>query len=266
MVIGRAPTRPAATVTGGGRQRRLLLRPRLQRRPSLPASAGAPMPPRGAAAPMPMGVPAGASRASAKRRSGLRGRSFGRSASRPCAPARPRPAAAGRPSSIPMPAQSEVDAWVQGGPAVQQPIVVPDRKMSRKARREAERAFAARAAAELEARQARRAQEAAAAQRSFGSTPARAAQLLRTPPQPAVLLRRSRPGPASRRCSRAYGAPSGRSRPPRALAVFPLRHFPKLKRASAEDAFGAGLFVMQLTCWASTPCRPPGIERRRARR
>ena len=38
-----------------------------------------------------------------------------------------------------MPAQSEVDAWVQGGPAVQQPIVVPDRKMSRKARREAER-------------------------------------------------------------------------------------------------------------------------------
>ena len=49
-----------------------------------------------------------------------------------------------------MPAQSEVDAWVQGGPAVQQPIVVPDRKMSRKARREAERAFAARAAAELE--------------------------------------------------------------------------------------------------------------------
>ena len=46
------------------------------------------------------------------------------------------------PSSIPMPAQSEVDAWVQGAPAVQQPIVVPDRKMSRKARREAERALA----------------------------------------------------------------------------------------------------------------------------
>lgn len=151
------------------------------------ASAGAPMPPRGAAAPMPMGTPAGASvpprnavPASAAVPSGAapRGRA-------------PRPAPAGSgwtPSSIPMPAQSEVDAWVQGGPAVQQPIVVPDRKMSRKARREAERAFAARAAAELEARQARRAQEAAAAQRSFGSTPARA------------------------------------------LAVFPLRHFPKLKR------------------------------------
>ena len=38
------------------------------------------------------------------------------------------------------------------------------------------------------------------------------------------------------------------------------------QKASAEDAFGAGLFVVQLTCWASTPCRPPGIERRRARR
>lgn len=138
------------------------------------ASAGAPMPPRGAAAPMPMGTPAAASvpprnavPASAAVPSGAapRGRA-------------PRPAPAGSgwtPSSIPMPAQSEVDAWVQGGPAVQQPIVVPDRKMSRKARREAERAFAARAAAELEARQARRAQEAAAAQRSFGSTPARAA-------------------------------------------------------------------------------------------
>ena len=138
------------------------------------ASAGAPMPPRGAAAPMPMGTPADASvpprnavPASAAVPSGAapRGRA-------------PRPAPAGSgwtPSSIPMPAQSEVDAWVQGGPAVQQPIVVPDRKMSRKARREAERAFAARAAAELEARQARRAQEAAAAQRSFGSTPARAA-------------------------------------------------------------------------------------------
>ena len=137
------------------------------------APAGAPMPPRGAAAPMPMGAsgaampPRGAAPASAATPSGAapRGRA-----------SRPAPAGGGwTPSSIPMPAQSEVDAWVQGGPAVQQPIVVPDRKMSRKARREAERAFAARAAAELEARQARRAQEAAAAQRSFGSTPARAA-------------------------------------------------------------------------------------------
>lgn len=53
----------------------------------------------------------------------------------------------------------------------QQPIVIPDKKMSRKARREAERAFAARAAAELEARAARRAQEAAAAQRAGSAMP-----------------------------------------------------------------------------------------------
>ena len=125
----------------------------------------------------------------------------------------PRPAPAGSgwtPSSIPMPAQSEVDAWVQGGPAVQQPIVVPDRKMSRKARREAERAFAARAAAELEARQARRAQEAAAAQRSFGSTPARAAAASAHPPaagRPAAGVPAQAQGFAP--VQPAYGAPSG---------------------------------------------------------
>lgn len=173
------------------------------------ASAGAPMPPRGAAAPMPMGVPAGASvpprnavPASAAVPSGAapRGRA-------------PRPAPAGSgwtPSSIPMPAQSEVDAWVQGGPAAQQPIVVPDRKMSRKARREAERAFAARAAAELEARQARRAQEAAAAQRSFGSTPARAAA---ASAHPAAAGRPAAGVPAQAQgfapVQPAYGAPSG---------------------------------------------------------
>lgn len=125
----------------------------------------------------------------------------------------PRPAPAGSgwtPSSIPMPAQSEVDAWVQGGPAVQQPIVVPDRKMSRKARREAERAFAARAAAELEARQARRAQEAAAAQRSFGSTPARA---VAASAHPAAAGRPAAGVPAQAQgfapVQPAYGAPSG---------------------------------------------------------
>ena len=125
----------------------------------------------------------------------------------------PRPAPAGSgwtPSSIPMPAQSEVDAWVQGDPAVQQPIVVPDRKMSRKARREAERAFAARAAAELEARQARRAQEAAAAQRSFGSTPARAAA---ASAHPAAVGRPAAGVPAQAQgfapVQPAYGAPSG---------------------------------------------------------
>lgn len=153
------------------------------------ASAGAPMPPRGAAAPMPMGVPAGASvpprnavPASAAVPSGAapRGRA-------------PRPAPAGSgwtPSSIPMPAQSEVDAWVQGGPAVQQPIVVPDRKMSRKARREAERAFAA--------------------QRSFGSTPARAAAASAHPAaagRPAAGVPAQAQGFAS--VQPAYGAPSG---------------------------------------------------------
>ena len=152
------------------------------------ASAGAPMPPRGAAAPMPMGVPAGASvpprnavPASAAVPSGAapRGRA-------------PRPAPAGSgwtPSSIPMPAQSEVDAWVQGGPAVQQPIVVPDRKMSR---------------------QARRAQEAAAAQRSFGSTPARAAA---ASAHPAAAGRPAAGVPAQAQgfapVQPAYGAPSG---------------------------------------------------------
>lgn len=194
------------------------------------ASAGAPMPPRGAAAPMPMGVPAGASvpprnavPASAAVPSGAapRGRA-------------PRPAPAGSgwtPSSIPMPAQSEVDAWVQGGPAVQQPIVVPDRKMSRKARREAERAFAARAAAELEARQARRAQEAAAAQRSFGSTPARRGSSFCAPRRSRPsCCGRSRPGPGLRAGAAGLRCAFRRSRPPRALAVFPLRHFPKLKR------------------------------------
>lgn len=122
------------------------------------------MPPRAAAAaPTPSAAPMGAA-APARATAPARGRA-------------PRPASATggwTPNSIPMPAQAEVDAWVQGAPGAQ-PIVMPDRKMSRKARREAERAFAARAAAELEARQARRAQEAAAAQRASSAVPARAA-------------------------------------------------------------------------------------------
>lgn len=79
----------------------------------------------------------------------------------------PAPGAGWTPNSIPMPTGNEVDAWVQGG--AQKPFNMPDKKMSRRARREAERAFAARAAAELEARQARRAQEAAFAQRMPGA-------------------------------------------------------------------------------------------------
>ncbi|WP_418994420.1 hypothetical protein [Adlercreutzia equolifaciens] len=166
------------------------------------APAGTAVPPRGAGAPVPMGASGGAAvPASAGAPAGAVPRGRGS-----------RPASAGSgwtPSSIPMPAQSEVDAWVQGAPAVQQPIVVPDRKMSRKARREAERAFAARAAAELEARQARRAQEAAAAQRSFGAAPARAA----APARPAAAARPAAGVPAQAQgfapVQPAYGAPSG---------------------------------------------------------
>lgn len=172
------------------------------------APAGTAVPPRGAGAPVPMGAsggaavpPRGSVPASAGAPAGAVPRGRGS-----------RPASAGSgwtPSSIPMPAQSEVDAWVQGAPAVQQPIVVPDRKMSRKARREAEHAFAARAAAELEARQARRAQEAAAAQRSFGAAPARAA----APARPAAAARPAAGVPAQAQgfapVQPAYGAPSG---------------------------------------------------------
>ena len=173
------------------------------------APAGAPMSARGAGAPVPMGAsggaavpPRGSVPASAGAPAGAVPRGRG---------SRPAPAGSGwTPSSIPMPAQSEVDAWVQGGPAVQQPIVVPDRKMSRKARREAERAFAVRAAAEREARQARRAQEAAAAQRSFGSTPARAAA---ASAHPAAAGRPAAGVPAQAQgfapVQPAYGASSG---------------------------------------------------------
>lgn len=168
------------------------------------APAGTAVPPRGAGAPVPMGASGGAAvppRGSVPASAGAVPRGRG---------SRPAPAGSGwTPSSIPMPAQSEVDAWVQGAPAVQQPIVVPDRKMSRKARREAERAFAARAAAELEARQARRAQEAAAAQRSFGAAPARAA----APAHPAAAARPAAGVPAQAQgfapVQPAYGAPSG---------------------------------------------------------
>ncbi|MFR1167650.1 MAG: hypothetical protein ACLSDQ_08690 [Adlercreutzia equolifaciens] len=190
------------------------------------APAGEPMSARGAGAPVPMGASGGAAVPRGVR-AGFRGAPAGGA---PRTWVAPRPAGSGwTPSSIPMPAQSEVDAWVQGAPAVQQPIVVPDRKMSRKARREAERAFAARAAAELEARQARRAQEAAAAQRSFGRRRP-APLLLRTRRSRPSCRGRSRPGPGL--CSGAAGLRCAfrRSRPPHALAVFPLRHFPKLKR------------------------------------
>lgn len=136
-----------------------------------PAQAPAPRPARPAGQPVPgpasavpagrggdprtaQGVPArGAQPGGGARPQGARGPQGGRPAPTP------QPASNGwTPTSIPLPTGQEVDSWVQGGPATQG-IVMPGKKMSRKARREAERAFAARAAAELEARQARRAQE-----------------------------------------------------------------------------------------------------------
>lgn len=144
MVIGRRNN--AARSYGGGRGRA-----------AAPAGAEAPR----AAAPVdrggyPVGAQAGAGPAG-------RPAGVGGTAPRGAAPAaQPAPG---------VPAQGDVEAWVQGSMMGQQPIVIPDKKMSRKARREAERAFAARAAAELEARAARRAQEAAAAQRVGAAAP-----------------------------------------------------------------------------------------------
>lgn len=135
------------------------------------AAAGVPM---GAAASMPRQAPPAAGRPMPPV-----GAPAAAPAPRPAAPAGARPAAraaapapARAPQGVsrrrgggwapdePMVASEQLaEAWVQSGGFGQQPIVVPDKKMSRKARREAERAFAARAAAELEARQARRAVE-----------------------------------------------------------------------------------------------------------
>ena len=175
------------------------------------ASAGAPMPPRGAAAPMPMGTPAGASvpprnavPASAAVPSGAapRGRA-------------PRPAPAGSgwtPSSIPMPAQSEVDAWVQGPP---------------------------RGGARIRGPRGCRTGGSPGPSRPGGR---RGPALFRVDPGPRgssfcaprrsrpSCCGRSRPGPGLRAGAAGLRCAFRRSRPPRALAVFPLRHFPKLKR------------------------------------
>lgn len=144
MVIGRRNN--AARSYGGGRGRA-----------AAPAGAETPR----AAAPVDRGgYPVGARPGAAP---------AGRQA--PAAGPAPRGAAPAAQPAPGVPAQGDVEAWVQGSMMGQQPIVIPDKKMSRKARREAERAFAARAAAELEARAARRAQEAAAAQRAGAAAP-----------------------------------------------------------------------------------------------
>lgn len=179
MVIGR---RNNAARSYGGRPRAGQPAPQAAPRPA-PAAGGVPIgaPQQG----MPMGHPgmAGAPAATAT----AVPQPAVAPASRPAPQPAPRPAPAPRPTvGSPTPAsagrapqgvsrrrgggwapdeqpqvasEQMAEAWVQSGGFGQQPIVVPDKKMSRKARREAERAFAARAAAELEARQARRAQE-----------------------------------------------------------------------------------------------------------
>lgn len=200
------------------------------------ASAGAPMPPRGAAAPMPMGVPAGASvpprnavPASAAVPSGAapRGR-----APRPCS----------NPLWCPIARCHARLAARRSAPS--RPARLPNWRLARPvAPRRPPRPSAL----------------------SGRPRPARQ-QLLRNPPQPAVLLRAFPPRPrASRRCSRLTVRLPALAPATRASGL-PAAPLSQTQKASAEDAFGAGLFVMQLTCWASTPCRPPGIERRRARR
>lgn len=128
-------------------------------------------------------------------------------APRPARAPQPAPRPAAQPSVAPgVPPQAEVEAWVQGGVALgQQPIIMPDKKMSRKARRDAERAFAARAAAELEARQARRAQEAAAVQRAAAQPGAR--------PYGAPASAAARPMGNNVRPMRGNAVPRGAARP-----------------------------------------------------
>ncbi len=235
MVIGR---RNNAARSYGGRPRAGQPAPQAAPRPA-PAAAGVPMgaPQQG----VPMGHPgmAGAPVAAAAAVPQAAAAPTPRPAPQPA----PRPAPAARPAAGPAPApagrapqgvsrrrgggwapdeqpqvasEQMAEAWVQSGGFGQQPIVVPDKKMSRKARREAERAFAARAAAELEARQARRAVEAAAA-----APPARSQgqQGIRPYGGPAAPTRGSHapaPVPGTRPVARGgsgfpdqYGAPAG---------------------------------------------------------
>ena len=241
MVIGR---RNNAARSYGGRPRAGQPAPQAAPRPA-PAAGGVPIgaPQQG----MPMGHPgmAGAPAATAT----AVPQPAVAPASRPAPQPAPRPAPAPRPTvGSPTPAsagrapqgvsrrrgggwapdeqpqvasEQMAEAWVQSGGFGQQPIVVPDKKMSRKARREAERAFAARAAAELEARQARRAAEAASA-----APPARSQgqQGIRPYGGPAAPTRGSHapaPVPATRPVASGgsgfpdqYGAPAGAPQAP----------------------------------------------------
>lgn len=210
MVIGR---RANAARSYGNRGRAAApapgLRPRLQRRPSLPLRLVRPCRREGRRLRC-QWRPRWRFRASAKRRSGLRGRSFGRSASRPCAPARPgrqrldaqqHPDAgavgggclgAGRPGRAATHcgarSQDVTQGSPRGGARLRGPRGLPNWRLARPvAPRRPPRPSAL----------------------SGRPRPARQ-QLLRTSPQPAVLLRAFPPRPrASRRCSRLTVLPSG---------------------------------------------------------
>lgn len=194
------------------------------------ASAGAPMPPRGAAAPMPMGTSAAASvpprnavPASAAVPSGAvpRGRAPG-PPGRQRLDAQQHPDAgavgggclgAGRPGRAATHcgarSQDVTQGSPRGGARLRRPARLPNWRLARPVAPRRPRRPSALSGRPRPARQ----------------------QLLRTPPQPAVLLRAFPPRPrASRRVQPGLRCAFRRSRPPRALAVFPLRHFPKLKR------------------------------------
>ena len=233
---GAAPTRPAATVTGGGRQRRLLLRPRLRRRPSLPLRLVRPCRREGRRlrcqwAP-PLALPCLRETPFRPPRPFLRAQRL-----EAVRPGPPQPAAAGRPAASPC---RRSRRWMPGCRAARpcsSPLWCP----------------IARCHARL------------AARRSAPSRPARLPPLRSAPP-PAAPPPAFPPRPkASLQCSRPT-APLPALAPATRASGLPAAPLSQTQKASAEDAFGAGLFVMQLTCWASTPCRPPGIERRRARR
>ena len=219
------------------------------------ASAGAPMPPRGAAAPCLRETPFRPPRPflRAQRLEAVR-------------PGPPRPAAAGRPAASRC---RRSRRWMPGCRAARpcsNPLWCPiARCHARPAARRSAHSRPARLPNWRLARPVAPRRPPRPSALSGRPRPARQ-QLLRTPPQPAVLLRAFPPRPrASRRCSRLMVRLPALAPATRASGL-PAAPLSQTQKASAEDAFGAGLFVMQLTCWASTPCRPPGIERRRARR
>lgn len=164
MVIGRRSN--AARSYGGNRSRPAPAAPQapVAQPPAAAPQARAAMTSPAAPAPhMPVSAPQARAAAQAQAAYAAASRPAAARAPQPDAPSRRRPAAWNAQEVGPI--SDAVDDWLQANPgAAAKPIVMPEKKMSRKARREAERAFAARAAAELEARQARRAAQASSVQ------------------------------------------------------------------------------------------------------